>query len=164
LPTRRAAARSRHTGADAELDLGLAEFRQLAGDAQVARHRQLAPAAEGKAVHCGDDRLPAALEPAEHRLALQRAGLAVDRALARDLGNVGTGHERLGPRAGHDHATDVCFVLHPLDRLAQLPDDGGVERVEFVGAVNGDAGDAVGEIEEQGGEGHGGLGDGGAVG
>ena len=47
-------------------------------------------------------------------------------------------------------------ALDPVDGLVQLGDDRGVERVELVRPVDRDAGDAVGEIEEQRGIGHGG--------
>ena len=51
----RQALRAAAAGDDAEQDLGLAEHGPLAGDAVVARQRQLAPAAEGVAGDGGDD-------------------------------------------------------------------------------------------------------------
>ena len=52
-------------GNDAEVDLGLAELRRVGGDADRARHRQLAAAAERVAVDRGDDRLPHLLDQVE---------------------------------------------------------------------------------------------------
>ena len=54
-------------GHDAELDLGLAELGVLAGDDHVARHRQLAAAAERKAADRGDERRPDRLDPVPRR-------------------------------------------------------------------------------------------------
>ena len=63
--------RAAEAGDDPELDLGLAEARRGGGDAQVARHRQLAAAAEREAVDGRDRDDRAALEGAQQ---LVRAG------------------------------------------------------------------------------------------
>ena len=49
--------RSAHAGADAELDLGLAELGGVGGEDEVAHHRHLAAAAERIAGDRRDDRL-----------------------------------------------------------------------------------------------------------
>ena len=74
-PLRAAAA-----GDDAEQDLGLAEHGSLAGDAVVARQRQLAAAAERVAADRGDheprdrrDRIERRVEPGADRAGLGRA-------------------------------------------------------------------------------------------
>ena len=46
--------RSAHAGRDAELDLGLAEFRVVRGEDEVAHHRELAAAAQRIAGDRGD--------------------------------------------------------------------------------------------------------------
>src|SRR3989442_8173795 len=82
-------------GCDAELHLGLAELGVLTRDAQVAGHRELAPAAQREAVHRRDHRLPTRLEPPQHGLAAQRAGLTVERALLGEVSAVGPRHAGL---------------------------------------------------------------------
>ena len=149
-PDRAAVART-----DPELDLGLSEARGLAGDADVAGHGQLAPAAQGEAVDRRHHRLPALLQPPHHPLARARARLAVRRALRSDLPDVRARDERLGPGTGEEHASDIALALDPAGGVVQLRDDRGVERVELVRPVHRDRGDAVREIEEQRGIGHG---------
>src|SRR5205807_1143196 len=83
---------------DAELDLGLAELGGVARDPQVARHGELAAAAQRIAVHRRDHRLAAGLEPPQHRLAAQRPCLPVERPLFREVSDVRPGHDRL-PRS-----------------------------------------------------------------
>ena len=90
---------------DAELDLGLAEPGGLAGDAKVARHRQLAAAAEREAVDGGDDGLAASLQTAEYPLPVERPRLGRSiGTLAAELANVRAGHERLGAGTGEHRA------------------------------------------------------------
>src|SRR5439155_26994601 len=80
---------------DPELHLGLAELGVLARDAEVAGHCQLAAAARRVAVHRRDHRLAPRLEAAQHRLAAQRAGLAVERPRFGEVADVGPRDERL---------------------------------------------------------------------
>ena len=68
-------------GHDAELDLGLAELGVLAGDDQVAAHRQLAAAAEREAADRGDQRRPDRARSAPRR-ANRSSTVSVDRRLA----------------------------------------------------------------------------------
>src|SRR2546425_9583092 len=82
---------------DAELDLGLAELGGVARDPQVARHGELAAAAQRIAVHRRDHRLAAGLEAPQHRLAAQRPCLPVERPLFCEVSDVRPGHERLLP-------------------------------------------------------------------
>src|SRR5579864_3443044 len=58
----RHALRTSITGHDSKLYFWLPEFRALSGDSDRARHRQLAPATQGKAIHCGNDRLAKVLD------------------------------------------------------------------------------------------------------
>ena len=93
--------RAAATGDDAEQDLRLTEHGPLAGDAVVARQRQLASAAEGVPADGGDD------EPRDvgHRVQAPRGTPAVMRAAslgAAELADVGAGGE--DPlAAGDDH-------------------------------------------------------------
>src|SRR5206468_11680921 len=93
-------------GRDTELYFGLPELRVLARDADVARHRQLAAAAEGEPVDRGDDGFAARLETPQDALAALRARLAVEWSLAREVADVGAGDERFRARAGDDGALD----------------------------------------------------------
>src|SRR2546426_10636834 len=78
---------------DSQLHLWLPELRVLAGDTDVARHRQLAAAAQGESVDRGDDRLAAGLESPQHALPALRARLAVEGPLPRQITDVGAGDE-----------------------------------------------------------------------
>src|SRR5438067_146307 len=102
----RQALRAAVAGCDAELHLRLAELCGLTRDPQMARHGELAAAAQGVAVHGGDDRLAAGFEAAQHRLAAQRPGLAVEWALLREIRDVGAGDERLGAGAREEGTPD----------------------------------------------------------
>src|SRR5438876_993295 len=66
----------------------------------------------------------------------------------------------VGPRAecaagaGHDHRPHVVVAVGAVEGLHQLADEGGVDGVEPVGAVEGDGRHAVGDVVEQRLEGH----------
>ncbi len=102
----REALRPAVSGDEAELHLRLAELRVLAGDAEVARHRELAAAAQREAVHRGHDRLPHRLVGRDHRLAGERHRAGLAHAEPREFRDVRAGDERLGARPGDDHAPD----------------------------------------------------------
>jgi hypothetical protein len=57
--------------------------------------------------------------------------------------------EGLGPRPGEDHAPDRGIRLDPSDCISQLGEHCGVERVQFVGTIDGDAGDTGVELEQK---------------
>src|SRR5262249_36746916 len=76
-------------GKQAQLDLGLAELRVLDGDADSARHRGLATAAQGKAVDGRNHRLAKILDEIEHLLPDAAGPFSVDRARTRELADVG---------------------------------------------------------------------------
>src|SRR5262249_61780148 len=98
-PLRAAAA-----GKQSQLDLGLAELRVLDGDADGARHRRLAAAAQRKAVDRRDHRLAEILDEIEHLLADTAGPFGVDRTRMRELADIGAGYECLVARAGEDDA------------------------------------------------------------
>src|SRR5205814_9533807 len=93
LPDRsRQPLRAARTRDDPEAGLRLAEARRLGGDDQVARQRELAAAAEAVARDRGDERRP---EVPDRVPALDPARVvALDRARARELADVGAGRER----------------------------------------------------------------------
>jgi hypothetical protein len=87
-------------------------------------------------------------------LASQRARPALQRPLLGQLGDVGAGHERLGPGPGHDDAANVVTARYELDGLAELGHREIVQRVQFVRAVHGDRGHPVVHVEGECVEGH----------
>jgi hypothetical protein len=112
---------------DAELDLGLAEFRRVGRDDDVTHHGELAAAAEGKTRDRSDrgfarprQRIPIGREVAHERIHV---------GFVRHLLDVGAGRERL-LRTGDDHAGNAGVRLERRDRLSELRDQRGVERVE----------------------------------
>src|SRR5258705_13934484 len=70
-------------GKKSKLALRLAEFGGIRRDADVTRHRQLAPAAQGESIDSGDHRLGAGLDSAEHVLTSTSASLRENGSLAR---------------------------------------------------------------------------------
>ena len=129
-------------GDEAEIDLRLAEARLVGGDAHVAGHRELAAAAEAKAVDHRDHRLREGGHDVEDAGAAHREAL-VERRTAGELADVGAGDERLLARAGDDDHADAVVGLDLRQRGQQLHPHLFVERVELVGAVDGEDGDAA---------------------
>jgi hypothetical protein len=128
-------------GDDAEVDLGLAEARRLAGDAHVAGEGEFAAAAEAEAVNHGDDGLGERIDGGEERARRHHVALRDGRAPL-ELRDVGARDESLLARAGDDD--DAHRLV-----FAQLVKGGGalrarlyVQGVELRGAVDGDDGDA----------------------
>src|SRR5881398_586004 len=146
----RQALRAAITGRDAELHLRLTELCGLTRDPEMARHGELAPPAQGIPVHGGDDRLAAGLEAAQHRLATLRPRLAVERALLREIRDVGPRDEGFGAGAREDGTPDRRLRRHALRGVGQLVHHLVVQRVELVGPVDGDARDGVTDLEEEG--------------
>jgi hypothetical protein len=124
----------------------LAQLRLVGGDANVAGHGQLAPSAQRKPVDRSDDRLGQLLRRFEDAERLGDVEL-IHASATFELGNVGTGHERLVPRAPHDHDPDVVVPRELLEHLHELLAHGLVEGVQLVRPVDGDGGDAVGDID-----------------
>ena len=110
----REALRAAHAGDDPDCDLGLAEVRTLAGDAQRARERELAPAAPRLAVDRGDDRLRHRLQDGER--AGPRPRIALDGFALAELGEVveiGVGDE-VAVDAARQHEHRHVTVLGDL--------------------------------------------------
>ena len=142
-------------GRNAQLHFRLAELCVLARDPNVARHRELAAAAQRKAVDRGDDRFAARLQSSQHGLTPLRARFAVERPLAREIADVGAGNERFGPRAGENRSLDLGFGRKAIDGRAQLEHHLVVESIQFVGTIDDDERDTVLYLKQQGLVGHG---------
>ena len=131
---------------DAELDLGLAEFRRVGRNDDVALHRELAAAAERETGNRRDHRL------AHARNAIPRwEVLLVDVhvALAGHLLDVGAGRERL-LRAGDDHAADRVVRLECVDRGGHVGIHLRIERVQRLRAVEADDADLALGLDDDG--------------
>ena len=135
---------------EAERDFGQAEPGTFVdrADPEVADQRDLKAAAERVAVDRGDQRL-LGVELVESS---SRRGLEVSRGPSRGggtiaLAQVGAGAE--GAAGAGDHgAADLVVVADLVQRIDQLRPERGVDRVEFVGAVERDRGHAFGHVEE----------------
>ncbi len=112
--------------AERELCFGL-------GNGDVATGDQPAAAAERVSLNSGHDRCGAAVDRVEHRTEAQRVG---DVVLVREVDrrphpfDIGTGRERL-PVPAQQHRTCVSDVR---ERIRELGDERGVERVAALGA------------------------------
>ncbi len=105
-----------------EIDFRLSELRGVGSEAQRARHRELAPAAEREAVDGRNHGLAQPLEAIEDRLAAPRVLAAADRALHRELVDVGAGDERpvaLPRQHEHSHIVVAGGVAQDLIELVE---------------------------------------------
>ena len=134
----RQALRAAAAGDDAEQDLRLAEHGPLAGDAVVARQRQLAPAAERVAADRGDD------EPRDRGDGVERGveagGDRLGLARPAELADVGAGREDPLATGDHDGAGRVGGQV--VGRRAQLGEQLLRQRVHLR-VVQRDDGNAV---------------------
>ena len=135
--------------ADAQLDLRLAELRGVACDAKVTCHRELASTAQRETVDRGDDRLGRGFELSEDVLPPERSLPRFERTLIGELVDVGASDE-CPSRSGEDRTADVITAAYLIDRVAQLADGRGIQRVQFVRAIDRECGDPIddGEIDE----------------
>jgi hypothetical protein len=119
-------------GQDPELHLGEGEHGVRVGDRDVRGGDQAAPASQGVAVNPGDDRRRALVDCAEHRPEPQGV---LHVLLVREVGrrahplDVGAGREGRAVAGQHDRAD----VAHVTERVRQLADQVGVERVVPLG-------------------------------
>ena len=136
----RQALRAAGAGDDADAGLRLAELRGRRCDDQVARHRQLVPAAEAVAGDRRDDRRPGRADPVP---ALDAARVVhVDRRSRGHLADVGPRRERL-LAAGEDDAANPVLAVKLLERLDDAVHQLVGERVQPLGAVHGHDGDLL---------------------
>mmetsp|Transcript_16177 Transcript_16177/g.26957 ORF Transcript_16177/g.26957 Transcript_16177/m.26957 type:complete len:270 (+) Transcript_16177:154-963(+) len=125
---------------DAKIDLGLSKFGSITCHEDVALHRKLAPAAEGKSVYGCNDRLIQVcnLGPLREHVILVCVG---EFPLAH-LANVSSGSKRLGT-SGNDHASDVILLIEGRRRIDQIVEQSVAQRIERLGTVEGDEADAA---------------------
>ena len=129
-------------GHDAEPDLCEAKDRLGVGDDDVRARDEPAAATERVAVHARNDRSGAAVDRLAHRVEPKRVGdvLLVAQVDGGALPlDVGAGAERLA-LSGQDDRPCVADVG---ERLGQLGDQGGVERVPTLGTGERDAEDTA---------------------
>jgi hypothetical protein len=131
---------ARVEGADARPVL--TEARVLGGDGQVTEHVQDMAAADGEPVHRGDHRLGNVADDALQRRHLEEpvlrgsvvAGLGTLLLVAADA-------ERALARPAEADDTHTVVRPGPLEAGDELVDGAGAERVEPLGAVDGDPGE-----------------------
>ena len=122
-------------------------------DTVAAGERGLEAAAEAGTVDGGNDRNRQLREPREQRLptAAQRFGVG-GVSQSEELGDVGAGEPRVRLGRREHHAAHVPLALQPCEQLAELGTECGRHLVDrFAGQVDRDDGDALGELEVQGG-------------
>ncbi|MCY1441367.1 hypothetical protein D9M71_576800 [compost metagenome] len=131
----------------AEGDFRQAETGVVGGVYEVAHQRQLAAAAQRVAGDRGDDRLA----PRGDAVGLGEVVVVVDlrKLLVRQFLDVRAGGEGLA-RTGEDDAADLRIGLQAVEHLVEFADQLRVERIQRLGAVQGDQGDALLDLEQQG--------------
>jgi len=97
-------------GDQSKAHLGLPEGRVLGREDEVARHRQLTPAAEREPVHGGDHRLWDRLDVGRQALPEAREVLRLLLIHRLHLGDVGARDERAVTGAGEDHHARFAVV------------------------------------------------------
>ena len=145
----RQALRASVAGNNAELDFRLAQTRCLAGDAERTGQRQLASPAQGKSVDGSDGRFAEMFDAVQDGLPPQRTFLGLLRGIGGQFADVGAGDKRLLPGSGEDHRPDAGILLQALETRTQLFDRPGIERVQHLGAIDGDRGDLLATIHQQ---------------
>src|SRR3954454_2330251 len=129
---------------DPEPEFRLAELRGIRSDAQIARERKLAAAAERIAVDRRDRRTRKAVDLCEERR-VDRGEPFIAAALA-DVVDVGPRDERGLTGAGDDHHADRVVAGKRLQRGAHGADGLEIEGVLDVGAIDDDRGDRLGYL------------------
>src|SRR6056297_1230005 len=131
---------------DTQIDLGLPEHGALRGDPEVARQRQLAPAAEGVAVDGRDRRRRERLDRVGDAVAQFGVRLRLRRRQFDHVGDVRPRDERVVARAGQDQrsgARRLGLCERVLDGFERV--DG--ERVQLVRAGDGERRDVAFRVD-----------------
>ena len=136
-------------GHEAELDLGQAHLGRARGKDDVAAEHELETAAEGIAVDRGDDRFPVALDRGVHAFAARLEIVEIGLALRGVFLDVGAGHEAAA-LAGDDDDVGADILAEGLEHLRDLGLHARADRVELLGAPEGDHGDAAVALEGEG--------------
>ena len=134
-------------GNDAEVDFRLAEFRCIAGNSQIARHREFHAAAETEPVDHGNDRLREIFDGIEsaaalHQLTLGQFGLALE------FRDIGASDERFVARARYDEDARIGRRLQTVERMQDLGTRGLIERVPLLRPVDRQQRNAVLRLEQ----------------
>ena len=128
---------------DAQLEEPRVELRCSPGQAKVTHERQVhAGSHRGTVDRCdrGQRRAADSEEPLVHRPQSLLGGVA-------EMGQVGAGAERRGCPRDH-HRADVVGCLELVEDRDHPPAQVEIERVAPIGVVQGDGGDAVGDVDE----------------
>src|SRR5690606_25219096 len=129
-----------------ELDFRLGETGGFTGDDDVAVHCQLAAAAQGEAVHRGDDRLRATADRVPQQLGVTVVHL--DRRGGGEFLDVRASHEELLAAGQHDGA-NIIAARQLTEVLGQLVANRRIEGVLGFRTVDAHDGNAVGGKVQQ---------------
>ena len=132
------ALRAPEAGDDAEVHLGLAELRLVARVDEVAREGELAPSAEGEAVHGGEDRDRRRLDPLPQSVPEVGERPRFGRGHLAHRADVRAGRERLVPGSRQDRAVDLLVGGELHDHVEELAQERRVDRVQLVRSVQRD--------------------------
>src|SRR6185503_70890 len=129
-------------GHQAEFYFRLTELRFFRGVDEVARERELAPAAEGDALDRGDERAGCFLDEAAHGMAGGREGLRFGAGHRAHFRDVRSGDEGTVTGAAQDRDSRATAPRYMTDRFGELVENRAVQSVHR-GSVDDDAGDAA---------------------
>jgi hypothetical protein len=100
-----------------------------------------------EAVDGGDRRKGQVLDPVEEDLASPRVLPAVQRRQPDQLADIGPGDECFLSRAGDDQAPKVRLALRLREAGFEHLQDGGVQRVQFLGAIHRQRADPLARLD-----------------
>ena len=142
--------KSSATAPEPNSDFRRAELRRLRGHGHIARKRQLERAADAVAVHRGDRRLRAMPEAHDEDRNPPRASPAIRGSALpgrrRSCLEVEAGGERT-PRASHHDGRNAIVRLERRKGLHRFAHELTVESVQYLGPVECEHGDAVGDFD-----------------
>src|SRR6266567_7825689 len=137
-PLRSAAARN-----EPERHFWLPEPRGLDREPDGASHRRLATAAECKAIDGRDHRLAEVLDEIEDFLSETAGLLGFERGDMGELADVGAGDERLVAGSRQNGAAYRSVVARILEGRSQILPGRRIQRVKYVGPIDGDVSNAA---------------------
>jgi len=105
-------------------------------------------AAEGEDVNGGSSRLGRRGNAKKNVRIFGGQGLAFFPGQSLEFGDIGAGYEGAPAGTGDDGAADILVFIDLGDDFAEFCDDGLVEGVEFIRAVDGDGEDIIGQVGE----------------
>ena len=137
------ALRSTHTRSNAQIDFGLAELGVFARDDEIGHHGELASAAQGEAVDRRDPGLAGLLHDLAGPGSEEILEIEVGRFLLAHFLDVRARREGLFARSGQDGAKLRLVGLIGGEGLDQIFENLRVKRIQRLGAVQRDEGDAA---------------------